>query len=478
MIGRAQLKRRWLIWLAAAVLVAVVAVPFVRLGFVFLGRALSPSAPPDTYYSSWPANGEVVGTLTPTLRWPSTDTSGYVVDIYELDDGDIRWANSLATVSDQLAIPDGLLEGDHEYYWSVSADRPDGLEPLYAGRFSTAMRVQVPGITVAPAVFRVNVDSLLNGLELVVETDGSSDVQLILPEGLTASGKSKVSGVGSFSVRVRPSVQFFEMQASADDPTLLEQIVIRFGEAKLDIPVRVDVSNVGQLQRVVKTRFEPALDTPAFANFADGLLAKITRGTCLGMVLSVNETFLRRVSCQDDPTLSCMPMRIRSLVNPEAEKKRMSYLHLANLDPQNWSLALTSVVGEDSQYGVWNELLADLTKGAPVVVAVISPAEQAKEAADNMGHAVLVYAAHVFDDYLIFHIYDPDMIYRKGAVNETFLVVKRDGSWHGSVLYASSDGLDRVEIFKVPEPSIVKLLSPLASAPYTALDRGLANRLR
>lgn len=478
MWGRGRLKRKWLLWLAAILLLLVVITPFVKLGFIFLGRALSPAAMQETWYSSWPSNGEVVGTLAPTLRWPGRQEAQYVVDIYEVKEGDIRWTNSLASTRPQLALPAGLLSADEEYYWSVSADLGGALEPLYAGRFSTATRLENTGITVAPATYRINVDSLLNGLELVVDSDGSDDVNIILPPGLTAAGKRKISGTGSFSVRVRPSTHFYCLKPDPEQPTRLGEIEVHFGDSLLTVPIAVDVSNMGQLTRVTDTRFDPELDTPAFSNFADGLLAKLTNGTCLGMVLAVKEDFERRKSCRQDPALSCMPLRVRSLLQPEQLKRRMNYLHLANLDPQNWSLALTSVVGEDSQYGVRNELLTDLLDGNPVPVAVISSQDKAPDRSDVMGHAVLVYAAHAFDDYLLFHIYDPDVVHNKDGVNESFLVVKRDGSWHSRVLYASRDGLERVEIFKVPEPSIVKLLTPIASDAYSALDRGLAEQIR
>ena len=479
MIGRAILtKRRLWLWPAVLTLFLFLVLPVLQIGFVLLGRALSPGPPGSFSYSVWPSNGEVVGSLTPTLRWPSVGAARYEATVHVERDGRLVQVLTANTGEPRFTVPADLLQEDQVYLWRVAAAEDEGPKGLYSGKFSTLTSISDGGITVAPAVYGVNVDNLLSGVELHVESAEDSAVEIELPSILTAGGKKKISARGSFSLVVRPSVEFFRIGGSDPrDDGALAVIVLRQGENRIEVPVTVDVSAMGALRRTVDSGFDPVLDTPSFANFASGVLARVTKGTCLGMVLAARISYGQFRDC----SLSrgdCRRLRTESLLEPEETREWMNFLHLANLDPQNWSLAVTSVIGDNSQFEVWAEVLSQLRGGKPVPVATLSRrSPDPANGSESLGHAVLVHAAQEFDDLYIFHVYDPDHLYVPGGPMGAFLVVERTGNAPGRVLYAANGAAEQVGVFTLPTPHLLGLLAPVISDSYSSIDTKLSGTL-
>ena len=479
MMGRAILtkKRLWL-WPAVLSLFLFLVLPVLQLGFVLLGRALSPVTPGSFSYSVWPSNGEVVGSLTPTLRWPSVSAARYEVTVHTEQDGRLVQVLTANTGEPRFTIPAELLQEDQAYLWRVAAAEDDGPKGLYSGKFSTLTSLSDGGMTVAPAVYSINVDNMLSGVELHVESAGDHLVEIELPPILTAGGKRKIAARGSFSLVVTPSVEFFRSgEPGISDDGSLAVILLRQGENRVEEPDTIDVSTMGALRRNVDSGFDPVLDTPSFANFATGVLAKVTKGTCLGMVLAARISFGQFNDCRLARG-DCVRLRTESLLEPEKTREWMNFLHLANLDPQNWSLAVTSVIGSDSQFEIWAEVLSQLRGGKPVPVATLSPRSPTPaDSRESLGHAVLVHAAQEFDDLYIFHVYDPDHLYVPGGTMGAFLVVERSGDAPGRVLYAAGGAAERVEVFTLPAPHLLGLLAPVVSESYSSIDMKLSGTL-
>ena len=479
MIGRAILtKRRLWLWPAVLSLFLFLVLPVLQIGFVLVGRALSPGTPGSFSYSVWPSNGEVVGSLTPTLRWPSVSAARYEVTVHVESEENLIPLFSANTGEPRFTVPADLLQEDQVYLWRVASADDEGAKVLYSGKFSTLTSISDGGITVTPAVYAVNVDNLLSGLELHVETDGKGVVEIELPAILTAGGKNKIAASGSFSLVVTPSVEFFRSGLpDIGGAGALAHIVLRNGRHQVEVAVTVDVSATGALRRVVDSGFDPVLDTPAFANFASGVLARVTKGTCLGMVLAARIAYGEYRECSLSSG-ECRRLRTESLLEPEETKEWMNFLHLANLDPQNWSLAVTSVIGRDSQFEVWAEVLSQLRGGKPVPLAILSPRQAGPpKDRESLGHAVLVHAAQEFDDLYVFHVYDPDHLYAPGGPMAAFLVVERSGSAAGRVLYAANRAAERVEVFSLPAPHLLGLLAPVVSNSYSSIDMRLSGAL-
>ena len=461
-------------WLLLLVVAVFLASPFFELGFAFLGRTLSPrgrSAP--LAWSVWPTQGEVVSTLTPTLRWPGTGAPEYQVKLFqEGDNGDLAWFYSLVTDENRWIIPSDILLEDETYFWMVSSISPETREPLFSGKFSTATTTVGGILSVTPAAYQVNLDSMVDGLTVQVDVEPGGSVSMVLPPLLTAGGASLIHMEGSFAVRVRPSVGFATLpMAGMREDGSLGEIVVTSGLDTVRVPVFVDVSTMGGMLRSVRSGFDPVLDTPSFSNFADGVLARVTRGTCLGMVLAAETAYEHCRSCRKSGDCRCARLRLRSLLSGEELKGEMNFLHLANLNPRNLTLAVHSLVGRDGQFDVAAEMLSSLRSGEVVPLAIV-PADRADEG--GMGHAVLTYAAHEFEDRYIFYVYDPDQVRERGSPLGTFLSVARSGRYAGEVLLSGPEGLETIEAYTLPHPTTLLSLSPAVSSVFSSVDTSLA----
>jgi len=466
-------------WPSLFVAVVFLVLPLLNIGFAFLGKAISPLPRGTSTFSVWPSQGEVVGTLTPTLRWPGAGGGDYEISLYlATESQNVDRFSTLQVGRNRVTIPRGLLLEDQTYFWSVASVAGDSLEPLYSGSFSTTTSVKEEGFLVTPAAYHVNLHTLQQGIDFTFEGEEGALVEVFLPPVLSAGGADKISGTAPLTLNVRPSVKFSAASVGGPASGDLGRIEVRMAGARASLPVIVDVSSVGMLLRNVHSGFDPVLDTPVFPNFAEGVLATITNGTCLGMVLAAQAAYDACRECDGKSGCRCGRLRLRSMLEEEEVRQEMNFLHLANLDPQNWSLAVSSLVSRSGQFGIAAELLGSLREGRPVPVAVVSATTDGEPDASSMGHAVLVFSAHEFDDLYVFYVYDPDEVYRPRAPLASFLAVARNGSDTGRVLFFSRDGLREVEAYALPEPGVLTTLSPTVYHTFSSLDVRLATRLR
>ncbi len=369
----------------------------------------------------WPAGGEAVSDLTPTLRWPSTD-AGWTVHVYrQRQDGQLVWIVSLPAEAGRLELPTGVLEPDSTYVWTVAAGSGDLAPVAFSGHFSTRQRQVQGALSVAPAAFRIGLDTLLSGQELDVDAPADGLVEVLLPEILTLGGQRKLLVSGGFSARVRVSVRFGTID-SARLASGLGSIEVRLGESRVLIPVELDVSKLGMLEDIVQTGFDPVMDTPGFANFTRGTLSQLTRGTCLGMVLAAREQFRECVQCARKSDCLCLRMRLKSLVQEAQVKEEMNFLHLANLEPRNWSIGVSTLAGGTGGQDLVVRLLERLGKGEPVPVAMVASHSASPGRPEaNLGHAVLAYGAMAFTDVVVVFTYDPDEVQGADEPLDVFL---------------------------------------------------------
>jgi len=473
MLGRVLMSKKllWVVALGAPALFLVI-LPALKAGMILLGHALSPAGPDAVAFAVSPGHGEVVGTLTPTLRWPPTGAEMYQVEVVEDAGKDNVPVCSFQSALSSVRVPDGILEPERVYLWSVSAQGQEA-GPVYTGRFSTATRVCSGRLCASPAAFPLSQDTLVGGATLAVTVPAGQPVVVELPESLTAAGRDRIAVSGSFSVLVRPSTRF-GLSPNQWRPVDGDEIRVRGGNDAVRIPLSVDASSLGAHVRTVASGFDPVADTPAFTNFASGMLANLTRGTCLGMVLAARRHFSQCRECMNKDTCACFRMRLQSLLDSESLRKEMNYLHLANLDPQNWSSALVSVVGSGSRRNVVGGVLAELRAGRPVPLALVAPGTGAAAAGKNIGHAVLAYVVHEFEDSFVLQVYDPDDEYVAGGALSSFLVARRTSGDTAQFLYGSASGWQAVDVFPLPDNALLEALAPYVSSPYSSLDSRLA----
>jgi len=393
----------------ASLLALALLPPLLPLDLRLLGAGAGTDGPTASNPARpWPSNGEVVADLTPTLRWPSTEP-GWTVHLFEeRRNRQWVWVASIPAGEGRLELPEGLLEPDATYLWSVAAGVGDLVPVAFSGHFSTRQRVVSGPLSVAPAAFRIGLDTLLSGQELNVEAPAGGQVQVVLPEVLTIGGQRKLLVSGGFTARVEVSVRF-----STVDAGMLTQglgaIEVRLGAHQVFIPVEMDVSRLGMPEEVVQSGFDPVMDTPGFANFTRGTLSQLTRGTCLGMVLSAREQFRECVSCTRRPDCLCLRMRLKSLLQEERVREQMDFLHLANLEPRNWSIAVSTLSGGAEEPRLEARLMKRLGLGDPVPVAMLATTPTDPTQPETaLGHAVLAYGAILFTDTIVVFTYDPD----------------------------------------------------------------------
>ena len=457
------------------------ALPFFRIGFSFIGRSISPGSRGEgTTIMPWPVRSEVVATLTPTLRWPAIPGSGYLLTVFEEPGTIVPPAAIFTSVStiNRLTIPEQILIADRSYRWQVESSSGAG-QTIQEGCFTTASQVRDSGLLVTPAVYPINFNTLRHGLRLDITVVRNQEIEVVLPAILTAGGARHIRMNGSFELPVFPAENLVRMPVPDGGTSLHDpgQIIIRTADAEVAIPVRFDGSSLGGLLRTVKTGFDPLLDTPNFSNFVDGLLASVTQGTCLGMVLLARQAFVDSTHCRNSLNHWCPRLRLQSILEAHRLKQEMNFLHLANLDPQNWSVAVPALMTDDGQYQLAAELLGSLSVGMPVPVALISPRRQGTESGEA-GHAILVYAVHEFEDFYIFWVYDPDHISFPGDPIRNYLAISKTGEPAGQVRYTGPDKLDGVEAYVLPEFGTLSRLSPVVAHTFSALDTTLAHSLR
>jgi hypothetical protein len=456
------------------------ALPFFRIGFSFIGRSISPGISGEgTTIMPWPVRSEVVATLTPTLRWPANPGSEYLLTLFEEPDKltpPTAIFSSVSTIN-RLTIPDQILIADRSYRWQVESAAGIG-QTIQEGCFTTASQVQDSGLLVTPAAYPINFTTLQHGLRLDISVDQNQEVEVVLPAILTAGGARRVIMNGSFELPVFPALDLVHMPTPDSATSVHEpiQILVRTTAAEIAIPVHFDGSSLGGLLRTVKTGFDPLLDTPNFSNFVDGLLASVTQGTCLGMVLLARQSFLNSTQCQNSQKRWCPRLRLQSLLEAHRLKQEMNFLHLANLDPQNWSVAVPALVTDEGQYQLAAELLGALSGANPVPVALISPRRNESQAGET-GHAILVYAVHEFEDFYIFWVYDPDQISFPGDPIRNFLAISKASGAVGQVRYTGRHKLESVEAYILPEFGTLSSLSPVIAHTFSALDTTLVQSL-
>ncbi|MBM4356390.1 MAG: hypothetical protein FJ109_21785 [Deltaproteobacteria bacterium] len=423
----------------------------------------------------WPSNGEPVADLTPTLRWPSDET-GWEVRIYrERSDHQWVWVAAVPAEAGRFEVPPGVLEPDSTYLWTVGDGGIDLGSVAFSGHFSTRQRVRSGPLSVAPAAFRIGIETLLVGQELDVDAPADAQVQVVLPDVLTVGGQRKLLVSGSFTARVEVSNRF----STVDEARLaggLGSIEIRLGSHQVRVPVELDVSRLGMPERVVQTGFDPVMDTPGFANYTQGTLSQLTRGTCLGMVLAVREQFRECVRCTRQPDCLCMRMRLRSLVQETRVREQMSFLHLANLEPRNWSVAVSTLSGAPDGERLARRLMDRLGKRDPVPVAIVSterPDPARPEA--SLGHAVLAYGAIVLTDTVVVFTYDPDDVPAGDQPIRGILWSSRQGD----LRFRRSDGggSSPVRAYLLPETPLLTELPEGLTRTVVAMDEELARSI-
>jgi len=386
----------------------------------------------------------------------------------------------MTPTDNRMPIPEGLLEADRVYYWSVSADLNGEPSAVYAGRFSTATRLCDDVACVAPASLLLGPESLLNGAVIKVSVAVGHTATVLLPRTLTADGADGITVSGQTAIVVKPSTRFgFEARSGHAASSSAGEIRVRHDRGELRVAVAADPSKLGAYVKAVKSGFDPVADTPIFTNFAGGVLSGITKGTCLGMVLAVKSHYMDCATCSGRAICSCMRLRLRSLVEPDSLRSEMNYMHLANLDPQNWSVALASVVGAGDGIDVVAEIVEELKEGAPVVVALVSPGRGGRDGnAAQLGHAVLVYEALEFEDYYLFQAYDPDDAYETGSAQRAFLLARKGSAGAARFQYGGTGAFVPVDVFTVSGSHLLSALAPIISDTYSELDGELAEKLR
>lgn len=474
MLTRNRRARTFLLLLLLMV-VAFVVSPFIQVGFMLMGHQLSPGRSAEPTRAVWPVDNERISTLTPTIRWPSTTGGSWSVTLYREGSNELSRVLSASLTSSRLAVPFETLEDDTEYSWQ--AVLMDGTQVAsHYGSFHTATRSRQGPLAVSPSVYTVSPTTFRNGLLLDVTAPDDATVEVLLPDILTAGGSRRVVMVGSFRLPVRPSLTISNIAtAAALDRDQLATITIQGAGHSMQIPVRFDVSEQGHFIRSVRSGFNPVLDTPAFANFADGTLARVTRGTCLGMVLSARQSFLRCADCPDGADCWCPRLRLRSLVDGPGVREEMNFLHLANLNPGNWSTAVSSALTDESQPDVVGEVLTSLQRGSPVPLAILEHRGPTQRPA--LGHAVLAYAAHEFEDHFLLFVYDPDRTHQRGDAQRSIVLVPKVARGGANVIFVGTSGEEHVEIYTLPESALLDSLSPRLAGLFTSLDRQLARGL-
>lgn len=455
--------------------VAFVALPFVQVGFMLMGHRFSPGPAVEPARSVWPIDGERLSTLTPTIRWPTSGGTTWEVALYEMDATNQTPLLTASLSSGKLAVPAATLADDASYIWAAVSS--DGVQATtHRGSFHTATRLQQGSLSVGPSVYTVSPATFRHGLNLDVAAPHDATVEVLLPDVLTAGGSRRVVMTGSFRLPVRPSIEISQLEtATVLGLERLATIRVRMEGQDLEVPVRFDVSEQGHFIRAIRSGFDPLLDTPSFANFADGLLAKVTRGTCLGMVLSARQSFARCELCAARTGCWCPRLRLRSLLDSASVKEEMNFLHLANLNPGNWSTAVSSALTDESQPDVAGEVLSSLGKGSPVPLAILE--RRGPTQGPGLGHAVLAYAAHEFEDHYLFFVYDPDRTLHRGDAQRSFVLVPKAQRNGTNVIFRGVSGEEEVEVYTLPDSAILDTLSPRLSGLFTSLDRQLARGL-
>jgi hypothetical protein len=465
----------WRFWVLScvALLVLTLLPPFLELDQRLLGAgAPAEQAVVQGPLKPWPIDGEAVADLTPTLRWPSVEP-GWTVHIYQQRvDGQLVWVASIPADPGRLEVPPGVLEADAAYVWTVMAGATEPSPVAFSGNFTTRQRLVAGPLSVAPAVFRIGLETLLSGQEIDVEAPAGAPVEMQLPEVLTLGGQSKLMVTGGFSARVQVSVRFSQVDADALARGL-GHIRLRLGAHVVSVPVELDVSRLGMPEEVVQTGFDPVMDTPGFSNFTGGTLSQLTRGTCLGMVLASRQKFRECVQCSRLQDCLCMRMRLESLVGEERVRERMSFLHLANLEPRNWSIAVTTLSGTEGRGNLTSRLLERLRSGDPVPVAMLSAARvDPARPESNLGHAVLAYGAILFTDTVVIFTYDPDEIPGGDRPLTAFLWGKRKGD--SRFRRADAGGSVPIQAHLLPDTPLLAGLPEGLTRTVAALDQGFA----
>jgi hypothetical protein len=467
------LRTSFLLLLLAVI--GFVAFPFVQVGIMLMGHQLSPAHEVESVRTVWPVDGEQLSTLTPTIRWPSAEATSWSVTLHKVDTEQKSPVLTAELSSGKLAVPPATLDDDAVYTWAAVPS--DGAQVAsHAGSFRTSTRSRQGPLAVSPSVYTVSPATFRHGLQFDVTAPDGMTVEVLLPDVLTAGGSRRVVMTGSFRLPVRPALEISQLETSEvlglDG---LATISFLADEFEVSVPVRFDVSEQGHFIRAVKSGFDPVLDTPAFANFADGLLAKVTRGTCLGMVLAARQSFAHCNACEKAGDCWRPRLRLRSLLEGDIVKEEMNFLHLANLNPGNWSTAVSSALTDESQPDVASEVLVNLRAGVPVPLAILERRGPAQ--GPGLGHAVLAYAAHEFEDHHIIFVYDPDRTHRKGDAQRSFVLVPKAEQGRPDVIFRGVGGEEHVEVYTLPDSAILDTLSPRLAGLFTSVDRQLARGL-
>ena len=156
-------------------------------------------------------------------------------------------------------------------------------------------------------------------------------------------------------------------------------------------------------------------------------------------------------------------------------KEEMNFLHLANFNPGNWSTAVSSALTDESQPDVADEVLSSLRGGIPVPLAILERRGPAQ--GPGLGHAVLAYAAHEFEDHHIFFVYDPDRTHLNGDAQRSFVLIPKTEQGSADVIFRGVGGEEHVEVYTLPDSAILDTLSPRLAGLFTSVDRQLARGL-
>jgi len=478
-------------------------------GYIVLFESPDPQSEPE----AWPRGGATVQVLSPELSWPAEPgTNEWEIRVVQEDGPEVA---RLRARNESLVIPQGVLAPARRYRWSAhrvnfigDADE----EASWVARFATAEGASVQTasgkLSVFPATLLVGTESLVSGLSLQVEFPGETEVllppALVFPDGTRAAhgqgawiafprldlAKAETDPDAWGAVRVRvvegksataiaqahPIIPFRSSFPDHPNPSRAEgppqrtawgsapgpgdvppQNALRMGlwsdgpADVLSVRLRPDPETLGGFEEAVRTQFDPFADAPSFANFSGGGLAELTRGTCLGIVLTV-KLFFEHVEYGEKPgidadaltpgdvvesMLSGRPLVFRSSLGfRDLAGKRtqfvtelMSALHLENLNPMNWSQAVRTVLNADDE-DVEAAVCSDLKEGRRGVVAGFRLRKKVAKAGDELysfalldsGHAFLVYRGWRFEKATFLAVYDPNIEYMRSAPPQTLLL--------------------------------------------------------
>ena len=399
-----------------------------------------------------PGSNAVVLTLEPTFQWPG----GNGPWLFSLEEEGAKGEGGFEkrTESNRLILPEGVLRPDRAYRWRVvTLDRSGEEEDEVVVRRLRTQKAAVSrggegDLWVYPSQYVLRRRHFYSPLALEVRFPGGYHIEL--PDELVfMDGRRGIDAHGSavFSLQFAPSMAGNEVAEWG------EVIVSAPGE-ELTIPLSLDPVDLGELLETGDPGFWLYEDTPAFSNFEESVLARLTQGTCVGIAMTVKLFFERarygggvgEVADNFGPVAILKALVLgRPLVFEgvgsfrELSQRRagllrdiMSQLHLENLNPLNARSTMAEVLrlpSTNTEEAIWRSL----RRGDLAVVAGFRLRRKVLKAAEHYlsfavldsGHVFLVYRGWRFGQGGLFAVCDPNYEYGESGARQTLLVYPR-----------------------------------------------------